>query len=449
MNFIILIALCGVHCVISKDRNDTNGAEILNTPSFDDLAPENVPQRAVISYVSPDTNQYLFWNDTIFVDHELAEKFLKKFGHLIETLIIDYQFIPSEHHQKIGKFVSTHCSETLLEFHAKKCEEGAFNKMTKPFRRVGTVIFDGSWREKENNSLGFDELFPEMRSLNLTYHGTWSYMLKRNYPNLTELNIDIIFVRNFVSIFENNPQIETLRMKRTTLMFLQIFNKCLPNLRVLAFTASFDLPPYKGPAPAVTIDHVKDVSIIDTQKYMRHGRFEFKQMEKFELFEDGHVEDSWIEFIANSENLSTLLIPSGYLNDASLLKLSTKLHNLVEAKINCDLSVKIETIGQFVENNKKMEAITLNFDRDSEVFCNRLAERLSDEWTFTPLNDEYTGIYITTRDESNVISTETTSQISTISSTENQNQNASNQLCNSIIFITSLATIFKQILNRI
>jgi len=340
-----------------------------------------------LSYVPKENGNFLISNKKLSVDFGLAEQFLKAFSESIKKLSIAYHLLPDDSHKQIGRLVNVHCSETLEEFHAKNCKNGAFDEMEKPFKKVTNVSFDGDWWDHAENQLGLDKLFPEMRVLNFTYTG--GYIYDRHYPNLIEVNTFETTAYDFGKLIAKNPQIKQLRVEETTMGFLKYVSEKLPDLETLAFVVPIDSPHYQE--SEIQFERVTELSVTDFHHHFRSGKFSFKNLKHFELLVDGNIKDEWISFIGNNKNLESLTVTAGYLNEVTFLILSKKFNGLLEAKINLDMArtVGVESVVEFIENNKQMKKITVNFARGSVAYFKELSKLLDKQWKITPLDKDY------------------------------------------------------------
>lgn len=347
-----------------------------------------------ISYVSEENSKFLSHSNTLYIDHDLAEDFLKAFGASIEKVAIAYRFIPSFKQKKIGELVNIYSYENLLEFHAKFCKEwvkGVFDDMRKPFKNVERVTFDGEWKNLNESSMGFGDLFPKMRVLNLSYDE--GYIFDHHYPHLMELHTDKLTSSGFTTLIKKNPQIRKLKIEDTTVEFLENLNEKLPNLEEFAFNIPNEFRQYNG--SQIYFENVKEVVIKDKFDSFRADKLSFKQLNLFTLSANNLIDDEWIEFIGDNKNLNKLVISSGHLNDTKLLKLSNKIDSLTEAKIRFNVYTHATTIAQFIRNNKHMGTVTLTRTYESEEFFKRLIEILKNEWNIVPSNGRYSKIRAT------------------------------------------------------
>lgn len=347
-----------------------------------------------ISYISKVNGPFISHDNSFFIDHELAEDYLKAFGGSIKHITIAYNFIPPSKQRRISELVNIYCHATLESFHAKYCKfiPDALDNMRKPFPRVERVIFSGEWKELNKTSLGLGELFPKMRILNLSYEE--GYIFYHNYPHLVELTADKPTTPDFKKLIENNPQIKKLRVQATSVEFLDVVNKKLPELEVFAFTVPNGFNQYTG--PKFDFEKVTELLIRDSINGLNLKKFSFKQMNEFTIEAYNGISDEWIDFIGEHKQLEKLLISVGELNTTTLVELSKKTGNLVEAKIRCDIFVNSNNIAQFIQSNTKMEAVTLTSRRDPEIFTGSLVKALKEEWEVTTVDGTHF-VYILTK----------------------------------------------------
>lgn len=393
--FCVNFSTSSVEVVADVDKNENTQLLKLmyetQTPQHQQRAGEEFRQKygehsIEISYVSKDDANILISNGKIFVHFELVSQFLKSFSGFMKKLSIAYHLLPSGSHKEIGRLVNVHCSDTLKEFQAKNCENGAFDEMKKPFTNVTDVVFDGDWWEHSDDQLGLDKLFPEMRVFNFTYSG--GYIYNRHYPHLVEVNTFATTAFEFGGLIEKNPQIKKLRVEETTMGFLNYVSEKVPNLETLAFNVPYDLAQYQE--PAIQFKQVNDLSINDFHHHIKPGKFIFNNLKHFELLVDGNIKDEWINFIGNNKGLESLSITTGFLNSVTLASLSKKFTGLLKAKVNCDSAVSVKDIADFINNNHKMREITLNLERGSSAFFKDLIKRLGKQWKVTPFDMGYT-----------------------------------------------------------
>lgn len=342
-----------------------------------------------ISYVPK--NEIFISNNVISMGPHIAENFLKVFGREILKLTVSFEFI-YEKQKEVGKLVNQYCADTLIEFRARHCRDGVFDEMKKPFVKVEKVVFIGIWKKITDESCGLDILFPEMRILNLSI--TDSYILDRHYPNLIELNADVDLSSRFIKFFEKNTQIKTLRLQASTSMeLIKTVNEKLSNLEFLEFRVPDDMSSYTG--PEIQMKQVRNVTVRGTMVDFQLNKITFKKLDRLRLSIFAHIDDKWIDFITANKKLKSLTMVIWNLNNTALLKLTDKLHNLVEAEFNVDLNIEIDNIVKFLDSNKNMKSVVLHFTNGSILFLEKLADRLKETWDITPTNKFFNVINLT------------------------------------------------------
>lgn len=345
--------------------------------------------------IHPFIAQYSVIDGFIYFSHDLAEHFLKAFGSSIKSLLISYHYIPNDKRKMCGKLISEYCSETLIEFNIISCKNGDFDDIQKPFKKVESVDFSGDWSELNEDSWGFNKLFPELRILNLTSSSDFIY--NHHYPHLIELNVFSSAFNKFTKLVANNPQIRKLRLQETSMEVLQTISNKLIYLEVLAFNLPCNLNIYNG--SEIQFNTVNTVSIKDLCRELYSVQIKFKQLKRFGLHASGVLNDEWIEFIGANKDLETLIITAGNCNNATFFKLAEKVNSLIEARINCEPD-STDGVKKFLDSNKQMKKVTLYCRRYSDVLFKQLNEILGNEWTTIAENKDYSILNIIKMEQS-------------------------------------------------
>lgn len=381
------------------------------------------------------------WNElnTIYIYDTKVEDFLKAFGGSIKKLSIVYIYISEIKLEEIGRLVNLYCSETLIEFQGRYFRDGSFENMQKPFKNVERVSFNGNWKILQGNSLSPDQLFPKLRTLDLTY--TDGIIFDYNYPNLVELTTYIAPSSRFIKFIERNPQITMLRLKATTSVeLLKTVNNRLVELDSLEFHWPNDFESYQD--SVIQLNYVKNATIIDHNLQIRSGNIMFKQLEILRLKTTGQLDNAWINFIVANKQFKTL--NAGIFNDSTLLMLLLNVNSLIEANIRCDNSVTIETIVQLLESNSQMKRITLDFIRSSISFFDSLSKKLQNEWNVAPVEKSFKKISLTKLESLfDVIEPIENDKNSILSVEVSSIDTATEEITNSTLTMEAITTIFE------
>lgn len=233
--------------------------------------------------------------------------------------------------------------------------------------------------------LGLDELFPAMEVLNLRYN--YGYIFQRVYPNLVELNTFNPITNAFNSLIEKNPQLKKLHVETASIPFIKYVQKTLPQLETFEFNVPVETPSYDG--PVIEFKNLKALSIRDYPHNIRFGKFSFINLKRIELRVKDNIRDEWIALIGNNKDLEHLIISDGTLNDATLLAISKKIPNLIEAKIRCDAGISAKSVVNFIKNKKHMKSIVLELAGGSVSFFKALKKELSEKWKISSIDRHY------------------------------------------------------------
>lgn len=334
----------------------------------------------------------MIWNNRLIIDYSLAEKFLSLFGDLIESLAIEFVSIPTNRHKIIGDFVNLYCSGTLIDFEVNNCSEGTFDGMKKPFKRVESVIFDGEWENLNNNSLSFDQLFPEMRSLALIY--STGYILEKNYPKLNELSLNAPNL-NLIKLLQSNPQIQELTVRHSSAKFLKIVSDNLPNLEVISFDVPYDLDPSN--AMPINFDSVKNASINDLNGRIKNCKFRFENLNSIEVLVEEDVSAEWNLFMTSFDRQKSIIISISNFTENVLNNLSSNLNSSIEVRLGCN-PIEMEPLANFLNSNKELKELVLNCPKNTQSFFDRLDYWLDEEWKIAPVNNSKCSAMLTKMD---------------------------------------------------
>lgn len=116
---------------------------------------------------------------------------LKRFGQYIKNLEIDHYFL-DERAKTIYELVNMYCSKTLTGIHLKNVMEDFLKEFSQPFKAVKKVHLEGDLRNFGDLRLTINELFPEMRQLQLgQVKFTDTESIAQNFPHLQEFDVDI------------------------------------------------------------------------------------------------------------------------------------------------------------------------------------------------------------------------------------------------------------------
>lgn len=335
--------------------------------------------------------------DGIDIGINIAGQFLKSFGQSIESLSIECVHMLGNKKKEIGKFINDYCSETLVEFKAIRYEDGAFDDMEKPFKKVERVIFQGHWQSVSENSLRFDQLFPNLNNLIVTTDVD-CHIFDCTFPHLKYLNAKMDEPSNLFKFIQKHKQIRKLNLRKSSMQLLKIVNENLPKLEYFEFTVPIDILHYHD--PAITFEQYEKVRIREYHYDNIVGKIAFNQLKHLELNVIEKVCEVWADFIGTNNELETLIIEHGHFINSALLRLSTILSSLIEADIACDSEVEVETIAQFVSNNPKMTKTQLKFTKSvlplaRQSMTSGLTEKLGKEWIVTAVDKAITSINIT------------------------------------------------------
>lgn len=336
---------------------------------------------------------------TLHLDSELGENFLKGFGNSIKNLHIRANSTPSLLViKRFGYLINTYCSESLIEFNVNLSGGDFFSVMDRPFKHATNVTILKTDFYEPTMNLELDELFPELRFLNLdfaTQSVSNDLIIDRQFFNLIELSVNTEIAHDFVRIFQNNPQIRKLILRQVTSTdIFKIVNGLLSQLQTIEIVLDEPIE-LAGELSDIHFENVEELTICD---HRIQPKFTFKQLKSFTLNVDKFdgkthgIKAEWIDFMAKNTDLNKLIISKAYFIDEQL-QLLTQLHQLIEVSIQCDADISVDTIIEFLENNEQMQRFIMkmkfgwhhiNHENDFQLsILDALRHALDQKWIIT------------------------------------------------------------------
>lgn len=315
-------------------------------------------------------------------------KILRNFGHEIIALELRINLSSNDVKianalAKINTYISMYCADTLIELDISSYQKNFFRKISKPLKRVESVVMNGRFDHFDSDTVTFEDLFPAMQRLFLlnieTADGSF---IGRHYPNLRELTCamrtDDTHIRqeHVQALLKKNRQIRSLRVSGYTRLFLKNVSETLPHLECLVIEDYNDDSSLDDTMPIV-FENVKNLTIFSSEVKAMPNNIRFPNL--IELNVNTYLRGSFnrIEiirsFFQNSTGFKILRIwndfNSGiFVSNDQLERLSEEpLPNLEEAYLKLDDDVTDQTIVRFLEINNTIKKFHLfrNFPQNS------------------------------------------------------------------------------------
>lgn len=326
-----------------------------------------------------DTNTGLHESDDeiIFENYSLAVTALRKFGHRIKHLNINYQHISNDQRHEISTLIAEQSSNSLISITLQKLNENVLQNFRKPFKSVENLTVTGELK-MSGDSLKLNELFPAIRRFNLKDVNVFDVdVLDVEFPKLEHLTVEIPILSDMTEAIEKlekrNPHIKELNMYYcTSFDYLKMASENLPNLESLQVNLEILGDEYNG-----TKIHFPNVKKLATN----WGEYDFTKIFLFEELSELDISCEACEgakFAAQSKHLNHLHIAQHSLKDTEILELNEKLPNLSELSIDNMTNVRDRTIFELVDGNKKLKKFHLGLSDDA--LCDTLTQHFDHEW---------------------------------------------------------------------
>lgn len=318
------------------------------------------------------TKHIFYKNDEIeILDHEIVPKVLRNFGHLINSLRVDYTFLFESEIKNINQHINFYCSNTLINLDVHSGHEDFFDNMTRPFDRVTNVLVSGRFNSLGSKTLKLNELYPAIVNLTMknikVIDSSW---VNLNFPHLKYICVDVSQntdprnAANYLSeadvdqLIKSNPQIESIRLGSITQNLLQMLANDLPKLEHLELESYDEWNSYNFEHREVRFDNVKRFEM-ESGSHSVPENITFNQLEEFKT--DGFPDDCtrWIDLIKNTKSLRKVHVYERYIRNSELQRLAKANLQLIEISLWCGRDVEDETIVMFIKNSKQLMKLHL------------------------------------------------------------------------------------------
>lgn len=325
------------------------------------------------------------FESVIINNYAMALLVLEYFGLYISHLEIYYKYEGTDRVKCIVHHVNRYC-ENLVKFKLETSTIDPLDDVTKPFHNILELSISAEFEKFGNAAFSLNEMFPNIRQLNMENLKLKNYDdLNINMPHLESLGIEYMFrpyeFDHFKKFIMKNPQIRHIRITDVYLSFVNFVNQILPNLETLEIhLLSTDV--------FIPEIHLKNVTkfkingIILNQANMGKFTFEANKLEELEC--------QWsfecTEMLRSNRNIKKFSIPL----DSSIVAqkipiISQNAPNLIEASFSIGYGIVDDTIIQFLNANEHLNRLYLYFEKEESITQYKIdwpTNRISDEWTF-------------------------------------------------------------------
>lgn len=345
-------------------------------------------------------------NDSISMSHFGSTlKVLRHFGSVITKLyFVSNVNVPnlSLGVSKIFRYINAYCSDSLINLEIEShYDVEVFEKMTKPFKYVESMSIVGSFKTFDSDTLAFEELFPELCNLKLTWiHVHDKSVIDRRFPNLDDFSVLISKEENnswqeyFQKLLTKNRQIQGLTLNHASRSFLKFISEHQPNLKRLHFEGYFnDLNESSSP---IVLSSVENFTLV-VSHLTRHlpDEIYFSNLVEFNVYAYDW-ENGWIDIVHNTaRDTSTFKIlkvwkkyySMQYLSNHQLERLAAgQQMSLDDVQLKLGPDVSDQTILNFVRMNANAKRILLSREYQPDSFHaveDMIQVEFGDQWNIT------------------------------------------------------------------
>lgn len=289
----------------------------------------------------------------------------KYFGDLIQTFEINFEQINSSKAKEIVKFLDNRSSASLyrLNLHNYK---GNLNEFKNTFVNVYRMNFSTSESFEFNNmEKKLNNLVPNLEYLFLDYKTDFIWnVIDGSFSELNEFGIEFpksterFDESKISSFFQNNSQIEELRIVNANAKVLRVASEHLPKLKTLNIDGLADH--YLNFQNRIQFNNVKRLCITDREDKVP-GNIIFDQIEDFFLDIQPTFSEKWIRFLTNqiNSNLKKIKIFTSCLKNEDFLAITNIFRRIEIVSVRSDSPIKPKDVLKFLRMGKKLTNLNL------------------------------------------------------------------------------------------
>lgn len=359
-------------------------AEILYRQKYGKL-PIRISGRSMYntSYVISETNTIILYN------FNLTLAVLKIFGHLISSLLIDYESYNEQQRIEINQFINKNCAETLSSFEIGYCSDNEFASLPGPFINVKSVRLKHGILKTDN--VRFDEIFPSVRRLDM---GSMLYKnlsgFEYTFAHLEHLEIgsfEAVHTSKWAKIFEMNSHIRSVSIYKCNLHFLKFLNEKIKKLESLEISIFDNVFNHDG--DDIQLDDLKNFMIVEAEfpNQLRRKPLVMPNLEEFTYPKNLGFEKigKWFDVLIQSKHLKKLAV--GECNYEQLMRIANELQELEDITTWYDSDNLAEDVISFIETGKSLRRV--EFKHVGYTTQLVVKQQLGSEWEVTVQNNRY------------------------------------------------------------
>lgn len=298
------------------------------------------------------------YKDTIILySSDFTLDTVRLFGQLFSKLRVDDRFLLAQKKQQIYEFIGNYCASTLEHIEFGYCEDSFFKYLQRPFKNIKSVKFsNANFTELPR----LNKIFPTVRQLVVgSVCSGHLNCFPYNFPQLTDLSIDTLFLRTQLNVREMlrmNPQLKRVTVNLCNMELLRILSENVPMLEQL----KIDGYTTEKVTMKVHFEHLKRFTSKRVYDYgssgLREVPFVFTTLEEFQF--PGSM-DPWMDVIVQNKALKKINIQD--ISGEQLVRLIEELPNLEEIMTWFNIARASDDIVHFLKGVKHLRKIGFRY----------------------------------------------------------------------------------------
>lgn len=300
------------------------------------------------------------FNYIIVTNTEIAVKIIRIFGSIIKSVMLHCSGMKRSDVEEITKAMNDNCTDSLVRLEILDSSDLVWKSFQSPFKHVEALTLESN---VQTNEVALNELFPNLSELSLKDVEIFNRSaFRQTFPHLEHLLLVIFEMDGFVDadvidMIQKNPQLESLSLENASMKLLKFVNEQLPKLKSFEIVTKYKDSSFSGEGEMIKFENVENVSLKFYSDEVPR-RIIFPKANKLEMECSSELDDTWIDYLKQSHNLSVLTVNCRISNE-QIATLAKGMESLTEIHITCAMDVENQTIIKFIESNPKIKIFQL------------------------------------------------------------------------------------------
>lgn len=297
------------------------------------------------------------------------------FGHIIETIRIDYTYFDSVRIEQLNRIIDESNLESLFQIELKNCTETIFKSLPNRFKSVENVCLSGI---VNSDDINLNELFPEVRQLDINELSEISSAnIEHHFTYLEEMHVEggtTTDSPSFEQRIRLNPQLRSLKIASFTWHGLKQTSELLMNLEKLTVYHLKGEEQFDG---TINFSNLKYFHLKELPRSVERIPITCTTLEKLKT----NYVNRWFDVVIQNKNLREIIC--GDLTDEQFQRIGKEFPNLTKLHTSYEPSNTdhIDIVLRFYEASKNLQRI--RFICSNREIINAIDKSLKRNWTLT------------------------------------------------------------------